>query len=96
MPTMTVTKSEKGTIMWQVRKWDSFYNDWTMIPENFDSREDAVKRACELARELDDDFEEIQVHIECLGGTAFQMVGYIDFEQDDDGKFEPYLEECFC
>ncbi len=87
----------KGAVMakYQVRVWDVFYQNWVTIPKDYDTREQAIKAAIEMSPWHYcgfDGTEEVQVYVECLGGTAYQMVGYTELDED---KGEFVFEECF-
>lgn len=77
---------------YSVRVWDSFYNTWVMIPETELTRDEAIKRAIELSDSYDcgeNGTQEVQVWVDCLGGTAAQMVGYVEldyYDGEEDGE----------
>ena len=68
---------------YSVRCWSAFYNDWVMIPLINLTRQEAIDKAKELSDNYDcgeDGWEEMQVWVECLGGTAHKMVGYVELD----------------
>ncbi len=79
---------------YSVRCWDEFWQTWCMIPETFDTREEAIERAIELSDCYDcgdNGTEEMQVFIDCGMNTA-QMIGYVMLDENDKWLFE----EAFC
>ena len=80
---------------YQVRCWDAFFQNWCMIPEEYENRERAIFRAIELSDYYDcgeNGSEEMQVYVDDLGMGTMQMVGYV--ELNEDGQF--VFEEAFC
>lgn len=70
---------------YQVRCWDCFYNDWACLPISGLTREQAIEIALENAM-FDDCGEfgtqEEQVYVRCLGLGEWQMVGYVELQDD--------------
>lgn len=84
---------------YQVRKWDSFIENYTMIPVEFDSEEEAIEWAKTYIEEDDYDpfYEEMQIFVDTLTLGAWQMVGYMNLDDYDiDGNEIYKFEECFC
>lgn len=75
----------------QVRRWDSFYQEYNMIPDSMDTIDEAFDRAVERAIDtLDSGFwymDEIQVWVDDELMDGWRMVGYIDmtlgFNEDE-------------
>lgn len=86
---------------YQVRNWDSFYENYAMIPREFDSREEAIEFAEEYIREelggaFDPFYNEMQVWVDNLTKGAWQMVGYIEVNCDECDELVFEFEKCFC
>ena len=78
---------------YSVRRWDAFFNTWTMIPITGLTFDEAVSKAIELTQEDTDCYNtEYQVWIDTLGMNECQMVGYV--EHDGYG-FDAEFVECF-
>lgn len=85
---------------YQVRKWDSFYNNYGMIPKDFDSRDDAIEFCKEyitenLGGDFDPFYDEMQVWVDTLTLGAWQMVGYMEVNCDECDELEFEFVECF-
>lgn len=103
MGTHAIAHSEwRYAMAYQVRKWDSFINNYTMIPRDFDSKDEAIEWAKEYIREnmggdYDPYYDEMQIWVDTLTLGTCQMVGYLYLDESDEYGDEVFeFEECFC
>ena len=90
-----------STKPYQVRKWDSFINNYTMIPRDFASRDEAIEFARiyieeNMGGDYDPYYDEMQIWVDTLTLGTCQMVGYMNLDFDENGNDIYEFEECFC
>lgn len=77
---------------YEVRCWDSWLNDWSMQSVTDLTFENAVKWALSLALFRDtmteDGTEEVQVWVRTYTLGCSEMVGYVEYDPDDDSANE--------
>ena len=73
---------EKYKTTYEVRAWDSSYNNYVMIPKSFPMKELAIIRAQELADASDFVDVEYQVWAVCGYANKSRMIGYVDYDKD--------------
>lgn len=87
---MIESLTEKLASIYSVRVWDAFWQNWAMIPITGLGRDEAIQKAIEISDLFDcgdNGTCEAQVWIECMGGTAYQMVGYVELDENDEWSF---------
>ena len=80
-----------NTKIYSVRCWDAFYETYTMIPVTNLTFKDAVTTALGLALfhdTMEYGNEELQVWVDTLTRGCAEMVGYVEYDPDDEESNE--------